>query len=329
MTVYFISNRLHAFQYNDSRTTEQTTVGSGATLAYDAAFVSSAIRLAQSADQAWVELNLEATVTDLWLHFNYNISVSSLSGTPATVVEFINASGVPVARLRGTGASLLVRLEYWNGSSWVVSGVTLSLPQGLQTVDIRLLCGASGDFEWYLNNALQDALTSLNAAVTNCSKIRFYGITNFTNSLLSEVVVADFSTLGMRVTSNVPTGNGFYADGTGGFGDVDDIPLNTLTGKIMAAVGNKATFTKASRTFPGSFQIEAVAVNAQSRVGGGVVTEGRNLLRISSTDYFSGDIARSGAFNPQKSIWEVSPATSIRFSTSEFNSLEFGIEARS
>ena len=276
-----------------------------------------------------MEFDLGANVTDLWLRFRYNPKSAFRNNNESSLVIFFNSSGTAVARLRcPTNNQYDIRLEYWNGSAWVTTAGLDAVGSGVNEYVIHLECGVSGTFEWWYGTVLQESIFGLNSAVDNVRRVRIGCPSQSGSQSFSEFACADFDLRGMLVRSAVPNANGTYTDGTGSFSDVDDIPLNSSTGKVFSAVGNKATFTKASISFPPGYQIEAVAVNGNSRVSGGSVTQGRNILRIGSTDYNSVDIPLTAAFLPSRSIWENSPATSVKFTPTEFNGMEFGVEAR-
>ena len=325
--IYFASNRLAAFRRSALNITESTTLGSPAR--YDSAVVGSAITAPRG--RILTAFFNEGAVTEVYVQVSFNRPADG-SGD---LVRLVNSSGVPVFRVTLVSGGTTYRADFWNGSAWVTTGSTFILPNASLTVlDIRLTCGASGSYEVWINGFVAaSVLGTLNAAVNNVDRVEcISGLLSLGDMYFSQVWASDEPTLGRRLTSNVANANGANNDGTGSFSDTNSMPWNPDTFRRLPANGNKFTMTHAGRTFPGGYRIVAVGVNGAQRANGGVVANSRPVLRLSSTDYPGANVAPApfATFdNRSAPFWFDNPNTAAAWANSEFNSLEFGWEARS
>jgi hypothetical protein len=325
---YLASNRLGVLAPNGADVTETTAVGSP--IRFDATYVSSAIFIPQSTTSSpvYVEGRLigGSRTAETWFHFEYR--TSSISNN-IFWFQIVNSARVPVLGARADG--LTWGYQFWNGSGWTNYATSPFPPVStLSSVDIRAVAGASGSVDLYINKVLVASTSSLNAAVTNFEYFRVFGLNSGQGSWISQVVVSDSDTRDIKLTSDVADANGANNDGTGTYADTDDIPYNPLLSRVMTANGEKFTMEKAPRTFPSGYVIDSVFVNVVTRATGGVVANARAVLRIAGTDYASSNVspALAGGYEGRSGIWNVSPATGVDFTTSEFNAMEFGLEAR-
>jgi hypothetical protein len=337
MAIYFASNRLGQFGASSSAITEVLTSGR-----YDSSVVQSAISLPLTgvnaeSDYISAPVGIDATsVTTVYSTADFYFTGDGNNGG-SNLVSWVNTVGQIVARIRTTSVDDTARFSYWNGSAYVNAGPIFTYPKdGLSTLNTRLTCGAAGSVDiwigtWGAQVLVASVLSSagLNAAVDNVAAVRFGNGTQATG-FYSGVALADFDLRARRVASDTATGNGVFTDGTGTYTDVNAFPRDLTTSRVVSLSGNKFSMTKAARTMPGNMQIDYVLINSACRAQGGVVTNARPGLSIGGVWYPFDNVnpVPNGGYENRASYEELNPATLARFSTSEYNSAQFGLEAR-
>jgi hypothetical protein len=344
MAIYFASNRLGQFGASNSAITEILTAGR-----FDASVVQSAIEIpaqefVKQSDYVTAPVGIDATsVTTAYttadLYMTALTQGSSINTASGVLVSWVNTTGQTVAHLRyeGSGGADFVRFYYWTGAAFVTAGPAIVYQTGaLFTLNTRLTCGASGSFDAWLGAWGAQSLVcsvpasaGLSAAVNNIAYVRHHNPTTAV-SYVSGVAVADFDLRARRVASDTATGNGVFTDGTGTYTDVNAFPRDLETSRVVSLSGNKFSMTKAARTLPGNMQIDYVIINSALRAQGGVVTNARPGLSIGGVWYPFDNVnpVPNGGYENRASYEELNPATLARFSTSEYNSAQFGLEAR-
>jgi hypothetical protein len=137
-----------------------------------------------------------------------------------------------------------------------------------------------------------------------------------------------------RIVTLLPNGNGNYGDFTGSDGnstnnfelvdettivDSDFVESNVVNHRDSYAITDLGISTAA---------IQAVAVNTCINKQDAGARTGRNLLRISGTDYESSNITLSTSFQVIQSLWLTNPATSLAWTDAAVNGLEAGIKVQ-
>lgn len=321
MAVLFATNRLVGLLASTNISTEVTTAGR-----FDAAYVSSGISVSGGSNGSqFVRATLEANQTSVWFHFDVFYTAFAANGS--SFVNIRNDALTPVIRLTWAGSSQ-IRIQYWNGSAYVDGPAFAFAASALATVDVEIVCGASGLVRVYFGNALVSEVIGLNAAVNHVRHFEVVG--EASNVTVSQLIIADQETRSWKLSSDVANANGANNAGTGSFSDVDNNPVNFATARVITANGDKFTMPHAARTFPAGMQAEAVVVNGMVRANGGVVTNARAVLRIGGVDYNSSLVVPvpASGYEPRRAIWAVNPATLVRFTQAAYNGLEFGWEAR-
>lgn len=329
--LYFASNRLGSIMARAASVTETTTVGSP--VRYDAAVVGSAILLTDTPGMVVsARFHMDAVlgyVQEFYLHFEWMQSgVTTLAGSRG-LMEVRTNTGLPVFRIQVVSSAY--QAQYWDGAAWQNTGGSFSLPGALCAVDIYLKGGVGGQFALSVNGVPEVASTFNAAAAVNLAEIRWGHTPNsIASCYLSQVIVSNFDMRATKLSSNTANASGAVNDGTGSYTDVSTIPHDPLTARTLPADANMFTMPKAAITLPGTYQIDAVVVNGSLRAFGGTVTEARAVLRIGSTNYSSADVepGLSAGYEARAGYWTISPATSLRFSVTEFNALQFGWEAK-
>lgn len=169
------------------------------------------------------------------------------------------------------------------------------------TYDVLLDLDA-GNVELYADGSLQWSTThSFTATTVDALRITSQN----TNARYRELIVADESTIGMRLDVRTPTGAGASADQVSGtFADVDDQAPDTASA-IVLDTDDRALFTvDAAATIPSGLVRRAVVVAAEARKGASGPANLRLTTRSSSTNTDSGQIALSESYARYQHVFD-------------------------
>lgn len=282
-------------------------------------------------DLNYIDAVFSATEDDVWLHFS-----AGMGASPASTIPFckVYSGGTQRVALRWN-TSNVIQVQTWNGSSWTT---VLTTPiNTLQNstrydIDLHLVVGNPGKAALYVNGAVVAADAALDLSfggISGFDKARFQVTSSGTGSVqFSEVIAADWNTIGAKIVSKAPDANGNYTAWTGAFGDIDETSggSDVISG---ASNGDRESFSLAD--FPALTGSQAIAAVGVGWIGLRDASGPQNInafTRISSTDYDGADRTLNTAATPRQKIWETSPATSVAWTIAEINGAEFGFRAR-
>lgn len=298
---------------------------------FDSDFSRSAIEFPQDSAQVQVPAVAMGNLSEVWFH---GLFAQELGFTfNSNIIEFRNSAGLGILRLFAN-SSTTVKLQYWNGSSWVDIGSPFTWTStGNNTIDIRCkIDNSTGDFAFYWNGAVQAQLTGDTDQVA-ASAVDIILVRGWQASLprqMSEVIVSTTSTLGQRVATLPPTATGTTSAWTGTFADVDESDINDSDFISSGTPSQVTTFGMAdlSATAAG-YDVVAFVAAARARHG---ATGPQNLqlaTRTHSTDYYSSNVAglTTSFANGFYEIWEDNPNTSVPWTTTEINAVEAGVKS--
>lgn len=331
MAFLFMGAEMDAFAGNSGSAVEVTTATH-----FNSAYARCACRTGNQNITQYIETPVFATATTCWVHWDSYCGAATSNA--ATLASFFNSSGTEVFRLFAS-SSAVIQAQYWNGSAWTNVGSTFNLSSyagSLITYDLKFIGGASGSFELWGGPYLgaQTLILSGSATMTaaaNFARGRFWchNINNTLEQFVSQVIIADEDTRGMKLHSKPPTGNsGTNIAFTGAFGDVDETVLSQ-TDYINSAVANDVeTFTGAAITLTGR-TVKAVAVSMQAKQDGSAPTQVQAALRIGSTNYFSTNLSPTTTYAPLIAIWAQDPSTAAAWGTTNAGAAttEFGAKS--
>lgn len=235
-----------------------------------------------------------------------------------TLFEYSNASTTPVFRLQTTSTDV-IQAQYWNGSAWVNIGSTWAHTfNTLYKFDCKIICGASGSFEWYVtSNMSVDPTLALSGSasmvsVTDIDRIKTYAThasSTAGNPRNSEWIWGDESTIGHRYAFAAPTGNGTYTAGSGAFTDVDEAVTSDADLSTLAANGDAETYTHSAMTLPAG-AVKAVQIETRLRNVAGGAQNVKARIRVGGVDYDqASNYAGIGtSFSNYRARWATNPA---------------------
>lgn len=268
---------------------------------------------------------------------------SGANGTPIlsgrTLFEYSNNAGTPVFRIQAT-ANDVVQPQYWNGSAWVNTGVTILTPNAgpsLWKYDLKIVCGTSFDFAMTNNPAVEPTSISsgaVGALVTNINTIKSYSTTNVAGSLNaahSEWLWGGEPTVSHRYAWKPPSGDGTDTAGTGTFAEVNETPTNDGNLSTLAANGDAETYIHAAMGLPTFGTVKAVQIEARVRNTATGAQNAKARLRIGGVAYNASVnyAGMSTAFSPYVYRWAANPAgPNWTLTTAGQVSNEFGLLAQ-
>jgi hypothetical protein len=138
------------------------------------------------------------------------------------------------------------------------------------------------------------------------------GTNQFYNMGISEIVVADEDTRGMRVSDKNSLSAGTNTDWTG---TVDSLSSDTI--------GDLSTFAYTNGEQPPLTGVRAIAVNAQMAADGGDV---QVVLRKGGVDYKSGALNANATPIGLGHVWNSDPSGGSFGTLDDLEALEFGVE---
>lgn len=324
MTILFMGGEMGAFVPSDNNVFEDTN-----STYYDSTFSRAAIHMSGSA--AYCESADFTSSNEIWVHFA--IRDGSGSGTAsATKVLSVTAGGTEMVRVTvdSTTTPNTVSLQYWNGATYTtVASVTVSF-NTVQHMDLHIVGNsATGSLTLYVAGTERYASGSTDlSSVTNMTNVRSYGRGAVSDMAVSQVVVADESTIGWRLATIYPNGAGATTDWTGTYTEIDEAVTNDAD-FINSSTNDQVELVTGSTPTLTGYTVRAVAISARVKRGSTGPANLRFALRSSGTTYDNGsDIALGLGYEAQEAIWETNPATAAAWVNTAISALQYGVKAR-
>lgn len=247
------------------------------------------------------------------------------AASPVYPVVLADASNVSWVRFGLDPGGTQVRLEYYTGTAWVVAGV--ATVAGANFFDIYWLGGsASGRVQLFAANSLVvDSGVVSTSAMQAITHLNLSGA-NPNQSLMSEIIGATVPTIGWRLATLYPTGNGANTAWVGDYTAVDEITYSDADFISSASNGDIETYTMSDPTLSTNL-VKGVGVAARAKCDATGPQNLQHVVRVGSTNYPSASHALNVGYDSYVSIWETSPATSTTWTSTEINALEAGVKA--
>lgn len=327
MATLFAGAELDAFLPDNPNAIEVTTGGS-----FDSTYSRCSMRVGGFNLGHGINSPVFADQTDVWVRWNHWNALSVMASQPMILRT---SAGVAVFRVAIPSTSPAYQMQYWNGSTWVNIGSSFSYTfssLGRYALHIWGLGTASGEAEIYRDGLLMASGSADFSSMSGVGQLRFQQITTTADANrtlhVSEAEVATHSLISSRLTSKPPTGNGTDTDGTGGFGDIDEIAYSEADNVVFASGGQKNSFTSAARVLTGRV-VKSVTVSARIKAEAVGPQSARFYLLISGTRYYGSTFGLTTAYLPYVGIWDTNPATGVAWTISEAQdaALQWGVEA--
>jgi hypothetical protein len=327
MTILAGGGEMGAFIPSDSSIIESTSSGY-----FDSSFARCALNCSGSASYAD---GFEFAATgDTWTHFEVIQNTASASGSQATLCTWLDASANELFRLTSTtpftGQTMTIQLQYNNASVWTNLGSSFTVTSALLTLDVNLVSNsASGSGTVYLSGTQRSTGTANLSALAGVAQFRGNGKTVAIPATvsLSQVIIADESTIGWRLKTVPATGAGATTDWTGTYTEIDEIVYSDADFINSATVDQVELFSHGT-TVPSGYTVRGVIVTARAKRGSASGPQNLQLaLRSGGTTYFSSSQALGLGYGAHSKVWEQDPATTADFTASAISTLQFGVKS--
>ena len=238
------------------------------------------------------------------------------------------------ARIKALDTTTLCVLDTANGLIAVQSygdttatGTYVSGPAANTFIDVDLSVQVNASnviTTLYLNGTVASTATVSNTSGGVGIARYFEFDVNDTNGFyMSEFIVADTDTRGMRLSRLKPTADGNYTAYVGGFADVSDD--NPATGVQSGTATDRESYT--FPTYSLANAITAVVVTSSASVTGAGPTQIAQSLRVGTTDYDGSAITLSAAQLLATEVWALDPSDSGAWTAAKINACESGFLA--
>jgi hypothetical protein len=321
MARYFAANSLAGFARSHGSITEVTTAGT-----FDSAFCSNSIRIPSGIGGAFIRSTTFNAAGKFYLALDWWISLNSSAATSI----ILHNGGTPAYRVNTASSGTIIRLEYWNGTAWVVVGGTwTTFAEGVITRVMLYVDVTTGEMALYAGGVavVSGTAASLGQAAITHFDLLSNGDTSTT--YFSQVMAADYDIRDSRFMPAALNGNSASNTGaaTGSYTDINETILDDGTSLTVTAAGNKAGQTHAAITVPDGYIIGAAVVNGRGRANGSI-TDGKLGVRGSSGTNSSGSgLGYAVAYEPRVRFVESDPDTATAFTQAGFNAAEIYEEA--
>lgn len=319
MTLFLMASEAGSITPLSSLSYEYTTV-----VEYDSTYSRSAWRSTNSNS-----LSRTYTFTGQstgYIHFRLVATTTVLVAYP---VQLCDSSGKAWVRLEVNASNTAVYLQYLVGTTWTSVGPYTVDTSSAQTYDIFWNANASGKVQLFVNSTLAlDSGTVDLSGMSNITNIWFAGgaASGSTPSYVSEIIGSTEATIGWRLATLVPTGNGNYTTWTNDYTAVDEVTYSDADFIYDGTNTDKETYTFSDPTL-GSFLVKGVGVATRAKCDSTGPQNLQHLVRISAVDYNGSSHALNVGYDSYVTIWATSPATSTTWTSAEVNALEAGVEA--
>lgn len=321
MTIHHFGGEMGFFKPSDSASIEVTDQS------HNSAFARCAMRVRGTTSYiVWPVL--AAPVTSGWWHFDYKRGAGT-GGTNTKIFVGVDDNGDEVIRVLAPSTSMV--LQYWDGTTWVDLSATISVDTDSirQTIDIYIegMGSSDGYAELYIAGNLRANGEADFTTVPNIEEVRQYGRGATSDSVYSQCIAADESTIGMRVGTIAMTGNGNSTAWTGDYTGIDETAYLDADLIVSPTADQVELFTgTAVPSFTG-YRIRALALTARAKKSGSGPEQFQFALRSAGTTYFSSTIPLTFGYENYCAVWATDPATSAEFLSTAIASLQFGVKS--
>jgi hypothetical protein len=317
VTFYFMGGELASFIPSNSEGIESTLATS-----FNASFARCSVTCARSTQ--YVATPTLALPDTFYIHLDaFRAGVGSSEGS---LIAFY-AGATEVFRLKASSATLQMSALIGASITNIGSAVAWAGTAGYETIDLYIDGNdASGEAKLYLGGTLVGTASAVDLSlVASITSARFYGYSS-TQQYISQVIIADEPTIGMRLLTRYPNGAGSDTAWTGDYTGIDEIIINDADFINSSTNGQVEMVTQTGPAITG-YTPRAVGVYARSKWGGTGPENLQLALRSGGTNYFSTSKAQDVGYSAYGNIWETNPATTADWLSSQIDALQPGAKA--
>lgn len=280
--------------------------------------------------------NMSAADDDIWLHFTLWAPAISTFRNELRWIRFLSGSTVLLGFQYGTTGNGTFRVQKFASAAWsTLETSSLELITTTRYVfDVHVVMGNPGTLRVYVDGVpviARDDLDLTWAGITGIDKVIFgcsNGSTSATHNY-SEVIVADWNTIGSKLVTRAPDANGTYTAWAG----AGYTALNEIT--PAATYMTSGTVDQRISLFLSDFpalatneRIESVKTSIAALRDASGPQSANLFVRVNSADDDEADQALSVGILNYHATWEMSPDTATYWTVAELNASEFGVRSR-
>jgi len=326
MSVVFVGGEITSFSPSETVSGERVEQ-------YDATYARCSLRTIGAPGTPTMMSPVFSSVTNCWLHMDFSTSPGTAS-VWVTHLTLFDSAGVARVKLQANSVTAALRILYDNGAGFVQAGADYGINHhNRQTLDLQVLCNtASGRIKLYNAGSLvlDSGVLSL-TGIGDIARLMFSGSPSLspntdTACYASQVIVANEPTIGWKLATFVPSGDGANTAWTGTYADVDEIVYNDGDFISSAVANDIETFTLTGPSL-GTSAVKAVAVTTRVRRNTTGPQNLQHALRVGGTNYFGSTHALDVGFTPEISFWATDPSTGVAWVPGDVAAIEAGVKA--
>lgn len=272
-------------------------------------------------------------LSSAWVHFDlYQEAI--VAGTE--YISLRNTAGNASQYRLNIDSSGFITVERFKSAVWTALATTSAaaiVANTRQEIDIFYTRSVgSGVFQIYKDGVSLMNFTGDADTESTIDQIRFRGLTlNSQEMNVSQVIVADENTIGWKLATLPPDGNGAQTAWTGDYTAVDEFVYNPADFIETNTTNQTETVTVGDINVAfAAFNVKAVVVAARvTNDSGSAVNDLQAVVRVGGVDYVSSNLSvtKDGSDQARQNIWEVNPATSAAWTQAAVNGVEAGVKS--
>lgn len=267
---------------------------------------------------------------EYWTRAHAFFVTSPVSVNASNMVRILDSGGVTVVDINwpnqgGDSGDAFLRFR---NSSGVLTNASGNLGADISNVlfylDIQIDFSAS-TIAIYKDDILLFQSGTLDFAnIPDAETIKYIRIQGFTGLNVSQVVIADESTINMRVATLFPNGNGAVQGwDAGDFTDIDDLNLDTGNVLESGTAGQEATFLQPG--IDSSFStrpVRGVSFTPTARENGAGPSTIDIGYRHDGTQFYPFSLALQAGFLSESFFESINAGTGVAFTVADVNALQ-------
>lgn len=273
-------------------------------------------------------------LTEVWWHYRWGGTSTGGETNNRELVVFHQGDGQGILRFYQSGTAPNKTLQYWNGSTWTAINTPVEIvTANNRTIDICCKIDAiDGRFALFVDGELVAELTG-DTDFFSSSGVDYVTINNWGNTnarRCNECIIANESTLGMRLATITPSANGSNTAWTGVFSDINGSTTNDSTMISSGTADQYETNAMTDLSTPAAaLQPVAVVSSIRARNAPSGPQNIQHVVRTGGQEFESGNApGLTTTFqNGFQAIWGVNPVTTDPWTPSDINGLEIGVRS--
>ena len=295
----------------------------GETARYDATMVNGPLGINNGAS---LQADFSSSSSDFFVHSSSYFRTTGFA--VATPIE-IRSGGTGIVRLVMSGANPNeINFEYNNGSGWVSIATDIVVPNILQPIDIHCDMAASGSFTLYQDDSQIAQFTGDTTQAAASADNALLGPTGF-GHYVSQVIIADESTLTWQMETILATADGAATAWTGDKDDINEVGLYNDGTQINSSVADQEElFIFEDPTTPANYIVAALVLGTRSSRGSTGPQNMQFLTRSGGTNYPSSNLSGLGlGLAPFQLILPTDPDTALAWDDTSLAAAQFGVKS--